>query len=142
LIRQGYEVFGPKIRIQRLRNRCLTWVDEPLFPRYIFVGAREDLSVAPVGSTVGITSLVRFGGRIAPVPEALVETIRAGAAEAQQHRPIYKEGQKVRIFAGPFAALEGVFDVAEGESRATVLLDLLGRQSRVRVAVGEIVSAD
>jgi transcription antitermination factor NusG len=48
----------------------------------------------------------------------------------------------VRIVAGPFATLEGVFDLAEGEARATVLLDLLGRQNRVRVAAGEIVNAD
>jgi transcription antitermination factor NusG len=48
----------------------------------------------------------------------------------------------VRIVAGPFATLEGVFDMAEGEFRATVLLDLLGRQSPVRVGVGEFVNAD
>jgi hypothetical protein len=34
-----------------------------------------------------------------------------------------------------------VFDLAEGEERATVLLELLGRQTRVRVDVGEIVDA-
>jgi hypothetical protein len=32
--------------------------------------------------------------------------------------------------------------MAEGEERATVLLNLLGRESRVRVGVGEIVNAD
>jgi transcription antitermination factor NusG len=48
----------------------------------------------------------------------------------------------VRIVAGPFATLEGVFDMAEGDERATVLLDLLGRQSPIRVGVGEIVNAD
>jgi hypothetical protein len=32
--------------------------------------------------------------------------------------------------------------MAEGEARATVLLNLLGRQSPVRVGVGEIVNAD
>jgi len=142
LRRQGYEVLCPQIRIQKLRNRRWTWVEEPLFPRYLFVGVGEGVSWAPVRSTVGVASLVRFGGQIAPVPEALVETLRTSAAEPQHHRPIYQQGQKVRIVAGPFATLEGVFDMAEGESRATVLLDLLGRQSRVRVGVGEIVNAD
>jgi transcriptional antiterminator RfaH len=100
------------------------------------------VSWAPVRSTVGVASLVRFGGQVAPVPEALVETLRTSAVEPQHHRPIYQQGQKVRIVAGPFATLEGVFDMAEGESRAAVLLDLLGRQSRVRVEVGEIGHAD
>ncbi len=73
--------------------------------------------------------------------EAQVETLRTSAAEPQHHRPIFQQGQKVRIVAAPFATLEGVFDLAEGEARATVLLDLLGRQSPVRVRVGEIVNA-
>ena len=142
LRRQGYEVLCPQIRIQKLRNRRWTWVEEPLVPRYLFVGAGEGVSWAPVRSTVGVTSLVRFGGQIVSVPEALVETLRTSAAEPQHYRPIYQQGQKVRIVAGPFATLEGVFDMAEGDERATVLLDLLGRQSRVRVAAGEIVNAD
>jgi transcriptional antiterminator RfaH len=141
LQRQGYQVLCPQIRIQKLRNRRWTWVEEPLFPRYLFVGAGEGVSWAPVRSTVGVTSLVRFGGQIASVPEALVETLRTSAAEPQHHRPIYLQGQKVRIVAGPFATLEGVFDMADGESRATVLLDLLGRQSPVRVGVQDFVSA-
>jgi transcription antitermination factor NusG len=72
----------------------------------------------------------------------LVEIPRTSTAEPQHHRPIYQQGQKVRIVAGPFATLEGVFDMAEGGERATVLLDLFGRQSPIRAGVGEIVHAD
>jgi transcriptional antiterminator RfaH len=142
LLRQGYEVLCPQIRTQKLRNRRLTWVEEPLFPRYLFVGTAEGLCWAPVRSTVGVASLVRFGGQIAVVPETLVDSLRASAAEPQHHRLMYQQGQKVRIVAGPFVTFEGVFDMAEGAERATVLLDLLGRRSRVRVAAGEIVNAD
>jgi transcriptional antiterminator RfaH len=95
-----------------------------------------------VRSTVGVASLVRFGGQIAAVPETLVDSLRASAAEPQHHRPVYQQGQKVRIVAGPSVTLEGVFDMAEGAERATVLLDLLGRRSRVTVAAGEIVNSD
>jgi transcriptional antiterminator RfaH len=55
---------------------------------------------------------------------------------------MFTQGQKVRIVAGDYATLEAVFDLAEGEERATVLLELLGRQSRVRVGVGELINAD
>ncbi len=141
LRRQGYEVLCPQVRIQKIRARRWTWVEEPLFPRYLFVGAGEGLSLGAVRSTVGVSSLVRFGGEIAPVPEDLVETLRSSAAEHQYHRPIYQQGQKVRIVAGPIATLEGVFEMSEGAERATVLLDLLGRQTPVKVAAGEIVNA-
>jgi transcriptional antiterminator RfaH len=142
LRRQGFDVLCPQLRVQKLRRRKWTWVEEPLFPRYLFVGATDEQSWAPVRSTVGVTSLVRFGGQVAAVPKALVETLRTSATEPQRHRPIYQQGQKVRIVAGPFATLEGVFDMAQGETRATVLLDLLGRQSPVRLGVGEIVNAE
>jgi transcriptional antiterminator RfaH len=142
LLRQGYDVLCPQIRVQKLRNRRWTWVDEPLFPRYLFVGAAPEFSWAPLRSTVGVTSLVRFGGQIAPVPEALIETLLSNATESQFQRPLYRQGQKVRIIAGPFATLEGVFEMAEGESRATVLLDLLGRRNAVRIGIGDIVNAD
>ena len=67
-----------------------------------------------------------------PRQEALAEEPRAA-------RPLFNQGQKVRIVAGDYATLEAVFDIAEGEERATVLLELLGRQSRVRVGVGNLV---
>jgi transcriptional antiterminator RfaH len=106
------------------------------------VGATDEKSWAPVRSTVGVASLVRFGGQVAEVPAGLVEGLRSAAEEPRAARPMFQQGQRVRIVAGDYATLEAVFDLAEGEERATVLLELLGRQSRVRVGVGEIVNAD
>jgi transcriptional antiterminator RfaH len=142
LERQGYQVLCPLIRVQKLRRRKWTWVEEPLFPRYLFVGATDEQSWAPVRSTVGLASLVRFGGQVAEVSARLIEGLRDAAEEPRAVRPLFKQGQKVRIVAGNYATLEAVFDMAEGEERATVLLNLLGRESRVRVGVGEIVNAD
>ncbi len=93
-------------------------------------------------STVGVASLVRFGGQVTEVPTGIVEGLRSAAETPQQACSLYKQGQRVRIVAGDYATLEAVFDLAEGEARATVLLHLLGRQGRVRVGVGEIVNAD
>ena len=142
LRRQGYEVLCPQLRVQKLRRRKWTWVEEPLFPRYLFVGATDEKSWAPVRSTVGVASLVRFGGQVAEVPAGLVEGLRSAAEEPRAARPMFQQGQKVRIVAGDYATLEAVFDLAEGEERATVLLDLLGRQTRVRVGVGALQSMD
>ena len=54
-------------------------------------------------------------------------------------RPLFQQGQKLRIIAGPYASLEVIFEMEEGDERATVLLDLLGRQSRVTVDVAQLV---
>jgi transcriptional antiterminator RfaH len=142
LSRQGFEVLCPQLRVQKLRRRKWSWVEEPLFPRYLFVGATEEQSWAPVRSTVAVDALVRFGGRVVEVPTKLIDGLRNAAEELSADRPLFKQGQKVRIVTGAFVTLEAVFDVAEGQERATVLLDLLGRQSRVRLGVGEIINAD
>lgn len=139
LERQGFDVLCPLMRVQKLRRRKWTWIEEPLFPRYLFVGASAVQSWAPVRSTVGVTSLVKFGGAYAIVPEALIELLRSSAEQPKAHRPLFQRGQKLRIIAGSYSRLEAIFEMEEGEHRATVLLDLLGRQSRVTVDVEQLI---
>lgn len=84
--------------------------------------------------------MVRFGGFYATVPPVLIETLLEAAAELPQpQRAVFQQGQKVRIVAGQFASLEAVFEMVDGADRATVLLDLLGRRSRVRVDLHQLV---
>ena len=100
LRRQGFEVICPQLRVQKLRRRKWIWVEEPLFPRYLFVGAADQQSWAPVRSTVGVADLVRFGGQVAEVPEDLVATLGQASLEPRQNRPLFEQGQKVRIVTG------------------------------------------
>ncbi len=70
LLRQGFHVNLPRIRIRRHRRG--QWIDaiEALFPRYLFI--RIDpyrCNTAPVRSTRGVVGLVRFGGQPAVVPD-------------------------------------------------------------------------
>ena len=80
LRRQGFEVFCPQLRVQKLRRRKWVWLEEPLFPRYLFVGAAAGVSWSPVRSTFGVVSLVRFGGRVAEVSPDLIDSLRVAAA--------------------------------------------------------------
>ena len=72
LLRQGYKVLCPVIRVQKLRRRRWSWLEEPLFPRYVFVGAHDEQPWAPVRSTLGVSSVVRFGGVFATVSEEII----------------------------------------------------------------------
>ena len=53
-------------------------------------------------------------------------------------RPLFSPGQKVRITEGPFAGLDAVFDLADGEARAMVLIELLSKQVRLPLEVTQI----
>ena len=140
LQRQGFEVMCPMMRAQRMRSGRWDWVEEPLFARYLFVGAHHDQSWSSMRSTIGVTSVVKFGGAYAMVPEGLIELLKSSSEEMPNHRPLFQRGQKLRIVAGPYASLEAIFEMEDGGQRAIVLLDLLGRQSRVRVDVGQLVA--
>lgn len=136
LQRQDFETYLPWIR--RAARRKDKWVDviEPLFPRYLFL--RLDLgqqSVAPIRSTVGVTSLVTFGHRLTPVPDAAISTLRQSEdSQSGLHRPPghgFQKGDAVSIISGPFEGLCGIFEQSSGAQRVAILLDILGKSSRV-----------
>lgn len=138
LLRQGYQTYLP--RICNTRRRKGQWVSkaEPLFPRYLFIRvdpARH--SIAPVRSTRGVSSLVRYCGMPATVPEKVIETImrRVDADPSLHHnnRPLFCAGEQIRLVEGPLAGMDGVFAEEDGEKRVIVLLELLGKANKIRV---------
>lgn len=145
LANQGYRVFLPRLATQRRRGG--RWVDsvEPLFPRYLFVSARDERqSLAPVRSTLGVCGLVRFGGQPAVIPQGVIETLHARqdpASGAIARRSPFAPGARVTFRAGPFAGLEGVFEMESGLERAYVLLELLGKLNKVQVSRDWLVPA-
>lgn len=138
LQRQHYACLLPMLRAERIRQRRLAVVEEPLFPRYLFIELSDDVNWSPIRSTLGVSNLVRFGGAAAKVPPAVIEALRHEQAERLRQapaRPLFHPGQRVHITAGPFAGLQAVFDMADGEARALVLVELLGKQARLPLEV-------
>jgi transcriptional antiterminator RfaH len=137
LRRQHYESYLPLVRLHRRRRGGWEEVTEPLFPGYLFVrlDTRRD-NTAPIRSTRGVIGLVRFGGTLRPVPEGLVERLLAapagpGGAIRQEH--FFQAGERVEIVEGPLAGLQAIFLAPTGQQRAQLLLELLGRETRVVV---------
>lgn len=146
LTRQGYVVYYPRVRERRRRNARQFLVIAPMFPRYLFVNLdSETRSWSPIRSTLGVVSLVRFGETPALVPEDLVEMLRA-REDADGIQPLstqeYQRGTKVRITDGQFAGYEAVYFARTGRDRVVVLLDVLGRHTRMSVSLGAIEPTD
>jgi len=146
LERQGYGVYYPRLtRTALYRGR---WVERivALFPRYLFVQmdpARQ--SLAPVRSTLGVVRIVSFGSEATAVPDAIVNTLKAREdPQTGLHRLAgarLQPGSPVKLTAGVFGGLEGVFECEIGNDRAIVLLDLLGRNTSVHVPSQFVVPA-
>lgn len=139
LEQQGYPCYLPMRPVEKLRQGVLTLADEPLFPRYLFIHlGREDSakSWGPIRSTKGVSRLVCFGTEPARVGDSLVELLRANESALQgKPAPLFSPGERVRLAAGAFAGIEGVYQMADGECRVMVLIELLSRPLSIPVPV-------
>jgi transcriptional antiterminator RfaH len=50
----------------------------------------------------------------------------------------HKPGDRGEVLEGPFAGLTGIFQLATGEERAMLLIDILGRQNGIHVPLASI----
>jgi transcriptional antiterminator RfaH len=143
LSRQGYGAYLPRVLVRKRKRDKWMKVVEPLFPRYLFIQVDPELlSLAPVRSTMGVAGLVRFGHELRPVPDGVIACLKAAEnvetdqlhADEWPHQP----GDRVEVLEGPFAGLTGIFQLATGEERALLLIDLLGRENSVHVPLASI----
>jgi transcriptional antiterminator RfaH len=139
LERQGYGVYHPRLSRPALyRGR---WVERvvSLFPRYLFVHLDvAHQSLAPVRSTLGVVSIVRFGQQAKVVPDSVVDGLihradpATGLHRLSRNRPL-EPGSRVKVIAGAFEGLDGIFECEGGGDRVVVLLKLLGHDTPVRI---------
>lgn len=137
LERQGYQCYLPILPIEKLRQGVVTVDDEPLFPRYLFIRLDHGNSAkswAPVRSTKGVSRLVIFGTEAAKVDDYLIELLQQQQALVQtEPQRLFIPGEKVEIRDGPFAGLEGIYQMSDGERRVIVLIELLSRPVAVQM---------
>jgi transcriptional antiterminator RfaH len=138
LERQGFRCFLPMAVNPYQKRTTRRLRVEPLFPRYLFLNAVPDQqSLGPVRSTRGVVTLVRFGMKLARVPETVIEFIQNGRdpdSGLVRLKPVpVAPGDKVKVFDGPLTGAEGLLQACCGERRALLLLDIMGRQTTVEV---------
>jgi transcriptional antiterminator RfaH len=61
----------------------------------------------------------------------LVSAIRAQTDTAAIQASHFKEGEAVVVTEGPFAGLEAIYQMASGEGRVMVLLNLMSKQVKM-----------
>ena len=145
LANQGFEAWLPEFLKKRRHARRTETVRRPLFPRYLFV--RFDLDAERWRSVLGTAGVMHLVGGDPPTPiaDAVIEAIRARQDE-DGLVPVspalsLQAGDTVRIAEGPLADLEGIFLDIDETDRIAILLKLMGRELRVRVAAGDVEKA-
>ena len=145
-LRRRFEIecLSPRLRFRKLTQRGPVWFVEAMFPGYLFAKFVYSTQHRAVESSHGVRGIVRFGERLATLPEETVMALqsKAGAEEVVTIDSSLKIGQPVHIIEGPFQGLEVVVtQVLPAKERIRVLLDFLGRSLEMEVPAGKVLPA-
>lgn len=138
LVRQGYSCSRPVCRRERLvRGKC-QFIQESLFPGYLFIHMPDGANWAPLRSSRGVTRVVAFGGQPLPVSQKLVEQLQARAQNCIIST--FNPGDKVSLLEEGYAGLESIFMAMDGEERVILLINLMNRQQQISMPLASVVS--
>ena len=129
LRRQGYEAYLPRCEKKTANGARVC----ALFPRYLFIHLADDTdNWRPIRSTLGVSRIVRFGGRAACVPDDLIDALRAredpAGMQPAPEKPL-RRGDRVVFTDSALRDCEAIFQRATGEERVVVLMNIIGRQT-------------
>jgi len=139
---EGVEVLLPRIRFQRTTRQGLVWVNEALFPNYLFARFDWHLSLRQVQAANGVSGVVHFGLRWPVIEEAVIEELKQAIGPEELHviSSTLQPGDEVEIAEGAMRGLHAVVSrVMPSRARVAVLLDFLGRQTTIEVPVNLII---
>jgi transcription antitermination factor NusG len=133
------ETFLPLYSItRRWKNRTTVKVELPLFSGYVFarIGLGERLRVIEVPM---VYSIVGTRGNPTALPDAEIESLRAGLGARQAHPfPYVKVGNRVRIRSGPLAGWEGVVARTYGGLSIVLTVEMIQKSVAVHVEADEL----
>jgi len=132
---QGYRTFLPQLVTSKKTKQGYIETNSALFPGYLFIHLNNTTdNWAPVRSTRGVNKLVKFGQNAAIVPEMVINRIKQQLEHHDSDKTYpFNKGDEVAIASGPFRELQAVFDCRDGQQRAWVLIELMGKWQRIAI---------
>ena len=138
----GLEVFCPKIRFKRARATGMAWVNEAMFPGYLFVRFVYPELHRRVAATSGVARTLSFGGRPCVLDEQVIEDLRKHVADGEtvEIASEVREGEEVKVVEGPFVGVRAlVTRVMPARERVAILLNMLGQEREIEVSTGSVL---
>ena len=138
----GLEVFCPKIRFKRARNTGVAWVNEAMFPGYIFVRFVYPELYRRIAATSGVAKTLSFGNRPAVLDDSIITDLRHHVAdnETVEIACEIKEGEEIRVIEGPFQGVRAlVTRIMPARERVAILLNMLGQEREIEVSTAAIL---
>ncbi len=131
---KGFDVFLPlygSLRRWKDRKKMLSL---PLFPCYVFVKGNLQRKLQVV-TTPGVHMILYHGEKVAMIPDAEIQAIRAaveGRFRVEPH-PFLKCGDRVRVIRGSLKGVEGILTRKKNLSRLILSVAMLAQSVAVEI---------
>ena len=145
LNQQGFETFLPlHDTTSRKASRFVT-TSQPLFPGYMFIAFdRAETKWHKINNTYGVSRLVTFNSILKPIPATFVNDLMKRYDLSGKLLPIkkLKKGDQVKVLKGPFSNFIATVETYETDQRIWVLMDLMGRKTKIQTPSDTLQSSD
>jgi len=135
LNRQGFETFLPLHNTTSRKLSRFVNTSKPLFPGYMFVRFdRAKPEWYKINNTYGVSQLITFNSILKSIPTTFVDSLMKRYDLSGKLIPAekLKKGDHVTVLTGPFANFIATVEEYEADQRIWVLIDLMGRKSRIQ----------
>ena len=136
LSKQGMDVFAPLVRQTRRHGKTFVTEVKPLFSNYIFLGLTQSRpSWKTINSTIGVAYVVSLDRSFTPLPENIVEQLKARCTQDQflkSSKPVNTD-DVVKILNGPFTDFIGRVEKIAPDRRVSILFELMGNTTKINV---------
>jgi len=141
LNRQGFETFLPLHNTTSRKLSRFINTSKPLFPGYMFIRFdRAESEWHKINSTYGVSRLITFNSILKSIPTAFVDHLMKRYDLSGKLIPIQKlkKGDQVMVLKGPFADFIATVEEYESEKRIWVLMDLMGRKTKIQTPLSAL----
>ena len=97
-----------------------------------------------INNTYGVSRLVTFNSTIKSIPDIFVNNLMKRYDLSGNLLPIkkLKKGNQVKLIKGPFANFAATVEKYEDDQRIWILMDLMGRKSKIQAATEYLQLSD
>ena len=141
LNQQGFETFLPLHDTTTRNASRFINANRPLFPGYMFITFdRAESKWHKINNTYGVSRLVIFNSNPKSIPATFVNDLMKRYDLSGNLIPIkkLKKGDQVKLLKGPFANFAATVEKYEDDQRIWVLMDLMGRRSKIQAATDNL----
>ena len=131
---QGFETFLPLHDTTSRRTSRFINTSKPLFPGYMFIKFDRTESVwHKINSTYGVSRLITFNSILKSIPTIFVDHLMKRYDLSGKLIPTQKlkKGDQVTVLTGPFANFIATVEKYEADQRIWILMDLMGRKTKI-----------